>query len=66
MPDEYLLRLEASGEVTPAQSDEDRAAQAYARALNTPPSTEAALYIRDRLAARSRREDTTRPETEEE
>lgn len=27
MPDEYLLRLEASGEVTPAQPDTDAAAE---------------------------------------
>jgi hypothetical protein len=25
MPDEYVLRLEASGDVTPAQSDDDAA-----------------------------------------
>lgn len=66
MPDEYLLRLEASGEVTPAQPDEDGAARAYAQALNTPPSTEAAQYMRDRLAARSRHKATPEPGTEEE
>lgn len=63
MSDEYMLRLEASGEVTPAKPDELRAAQAYARAFNTPPSAGAATYIRDRLAVQ--RNETTEPEEAE-
>ncbi|WP_318201091.1 hypothetical protein [Streptomyces sp. SCL15-4] len=45
----------------PAQGDEAREAAEYARVLATPPSAEAAVYIRDRLAelAREAQQDPT-------
>ncbi|MEU5772703.1 hypothetical protein ABZ819_05280 [Streptomyces venezuelae] len=66
VPDEYVLRIEASGEVTPAPPKEVHAAEAYTRAFNTPPSAEAAAYMRDRLAARTHSEDATEPEPDPE
>ncbi|WP_369211325.1 hypothetical protein [Streptomyces flavofungini] len=63
MPDEYVLTVEASGEVTPA---EVQAATGYARALGTPPSAEAAAYMRGRLANRARSVDPANAEEAEE